>query len=61
MKALWHDSNGTLTSKLPENARFKWNRKFLPFQQRRVKDPELAAFIDFINDEFFLVTYQIFP
>ena len=40
----------TLTSKLPGNARDKWNRKVLSIWRCRVKDPELADFIEFINN-----------
>ena len=41
----------TLTSKLPGNARDKWNRKALSIRRLKVKYPELAGFIDFIKDE----------
>ena len=41
----------TLTSKVPGNARDRWNRKVLSIRRHRAKDPELADFIDFINDE----------
>ena len=50
----------TLTLKLPENARDKWNRKVLSIRQHRVKDPELADFIDFINDETLLASGPLF-
>ena len=50
----------TLTSKLPGNARDKWNRKVLSIQQHRAEDLELADFIDFINDETLLASDPLF-
>ena len=50
----------TLTSKLPGNTRDKWNQKVLSSRQCRVKDPELADFIEFINDETLLANDSLF-
>ena len=50
----------TLTSKLPGNARDKWNRKVLSIRRHRAEDPELADFIDFINDETLLASDPLF-
>ena len=50
----------TLTSKLPGNARDKWNRKVLSIQRHRAEDPELADFIDFINEETLLASEPLF-
>ena len=50
----------TLTLKLPGNARDKWNRKVLSIRRHRVEDPELADFIDFINDETLLASEPLF-
>ena len=66
MKTLCHNNNGalgilcTLTSKLPGNARGKWNRKVLSIRRRRAEDPELADFIEFINDETLLASDTLF-
>ena len=46
----------TLTSKLPGNTRDKWNRKVLSIRRHRAEDPELADFIDFINDKTLLAS-----
>ena len=50
----------TLKSKLPVNAREKWNMKVLSIRQHRVKDAELAEFIDFINHETLLASDSLF-
>ena len=50
----------TLTSKLPGNAKDKWNRKVISILRRRFKDPELADFIEFINDETLLASDPLF-
>ena len=50
----------TVTSKLPGNARDKWNRKVLSIRRCRVKDSELADFIDFINDGTLLASDPLF-
>ena len=67
MKALCHNNSlnspdilCTLTSKLPGNSRDKWNRKALSIRQRRIKDPALTDFIDFINDETLLASDPLF-
>ena len=54
------DILGTLTSNLPGNARDKWNRKVLSIRRHRAEDPELADFIDFINDEILLASDPLF-
>ena len=50
----------TLTSKLLGNARDKWNRKVLSIRRRKVEDPELAYFIDFIQDQTLLASDPLF-
>ena len=43
-----------------KNNRDKWNRKVLSIRRRRVKDPELADFIDFINYETLLASDPLY-
>ena len=64
-RQLWNSLNSpdilcTLTSKLPGNGRDKWNRKVLSIRRHRAEDPELADFIDFINDETLLASDPLF-
>ena len=40
-----------LLSKLPGGTRDKWSRRVLLIRRKQGKEPELADFIDFANDE----------
>ena len=45
------DALVTLTSKLPGNARERWNRLVLKIRRHDQRGPELSGFINFIGDE----------
>ena len=51
----------TTAMELPQiHYRDKWNRKVLSVKKCRVKNAELADFIDFINDETSLASDPLF-
>ena len=45
-----------LISKLPGNARDKWNRKVMMIRRSHGREPELSDFIDFVDDETLLAS-----
>ena len=49
-----------LLSKLPCRTRDKWSRRVLLIRRKQGKQPELANFIDFVNDENLIVSDPIF-
>ena len=49
-----------LLSKLPESAREKWSRKVLTIRRKGNREPEMADFIQFVNDETVIVTDPVF-
>ena len=49
-----------LLSKLPGGARDKWSRRVLLIRRKQRKEPELADFIDFVNDEKLIVIDPVF-
>ena len=49
-----------LLSKLPGGTRDKWSRRVLPIRRKQGKEPELADFIDFVNDENLIVNDPVF-
>ena len=49
-----------LLSKLPGSVRGKWSRKVLTIRRRGNREPEMADFIQFVNDETLIVTDPVF-
>ena len=49
-----------LISKLPGNARDKWNRKAMMIRRSHGGEPELSDFIDFVDDETLLASDPLF-
>ena len=49
-----------LLSKLLGSARDKWSRKVLTIQRRGNREPEMAGFIQFVNDETLIVTDPVY-
>ena len=49
-----------LLSKLPGGTRDKWSRRVLLIKTKQGKEPELADFIDFLNDENLIVNDPVF-
>ena len=49
-----------LISKLPGNARDKWNRKVMMIRRSHGGEPELSDFIDFVDDETLLASDPLF-
>ena len=49
-----------LLSKLPGSARDKWSRKVLAIRRKVSREPEMADFIQFVNDETLIVTDPVF-
>ena len=49
-----------LLSKLPGSVRDKWFRNILTIRRRDNKEPEMADFIQFANDETLIVTDPVF-
>ena len=49
-----------LLSKVPDGTRDKWSRSVLLISWKQGKEPELADFIDFVNDEKLIVSDLIF-
>ena len=49
-----------LLSKLRDGARDKWSRKVLLIRRNQKRDPELADFIKFVNDENMIVNDPVF-
>ena len=49
-----------LLSKLPGGARDKWSRRVLLIRRNQKRDPELADFIKFVNDENMIVNDPVF-
>ena len=49
-----------LLSKLPGSARDKWSQNVLANRRRVIKEPEMADFIQFVNDETLIVTDPVF-
>ena len=49
-----------LLSKLPSERRDKWSRRVLLIRRKQGKEPELANFIEFVNDENLIVNDSIF-
>ena len=49
-----------LISKLPGNARDKWNRKVMMIRRSHGREPELSDFIDFVDDETLLASDTLF-
>ena len=49
-----------LLSKLPGGTRDKWSRRILLISRKQGKEPELADFIDFVNDENLIVSDLVF-
>ena len=49
-----------LLSKLPGSVRDKWSRRVLMIRRRGYREPEMADFIQFINDETLIMTDPVF-
>ena len=49
-----------LPSKLPGRTRDKWSRRVLLIRRKQGKEPELADFFDFVNDENLIVSEAVF-
>ena len=49
-----------LLSKLPGSARDNWSRKVLAIRRKVNREPEMADFIQFVNDETLIVTNPVF-
>ena len=49
-----------LLSNLPGSVRDKWSRKVLVIRRRGKREPEMADFIQFVNDYTLIVTDQCF-
>ena len=49
-----------LLSKLPSVTRDKWSRRVLLIRRKQEKEPELADFLDFVNDENLIVNDLVF-
>ena len=49
-----------LLSKLPGGTRDKWSRRVLLIRRKQGKEPELADFFDFVNDENLIVSEAVF-
>ena len=49
-----------LLSTLPGSVRDKWTRKVLTTQRMGNREPEVADFIQFVNDETLIVTDPVF-
>ena len=49
-----------LISKLPGNARDKWNRNMMMIRRSHGREPELSDFIDFVDDETLLASDPLF-
>ena len=49
-----------LLSKLPGGTRDKWSRRVLLISRKQERKPELADFIDFVNDENLIVNNPVF-
>lgn len=49
-----------LLSKLPGGTRDKWSRRVLFIRRKQRKEPGLADFIDFVNDENLIVNDPVF-
>ena len=49
-----------LLSKLPSERRDKWSRRILLIRRKQGKEPELANFIEFVNDENLIVNDSVF-
>ena len=49
-----------LLSKLPGSARDKCSRKVLTIRRKVSREPEMADFIQFVNDETLIVTGPVF-
>ena len=49
-----------LLSKLPGGIRDKWSRRVLLIRRKQGREPELADFIDFVNDENLIVNDPAF-
>ena len=51
---------GMLLSKLPGWTKDKWSRRVLLIRRKQGKEPKLADFIDFVNDENLIVSDPVF-
>ena len=49
-----------LLSKLPGSARDKWSRGVLAIRRKDSREPEMADFIQFVNDETLIITDPVF-
>ena len=49
-----------LLSKLPGGTRDKWSRRVLFIRKKQRKEPGVADFIDFVNDENLIVNDRVF-
>ena len=49
-----------LLSKLPRSVRDKWSPKVLMIQRRGNREPEMADFIQFVNNETLIMTDPVF-
>ena len=49
-----------LLSRLPGGTRDKWSRRVLLIREIQGREPELADFIDFVNDENLIVNEPVF-
>ena len=49
-----------LLSKLPSVTRDKWSRRVLLIRRKQEKEPKLADFLDFVNDENLIVNGPVF-
>ena len=49
-----------LLSKLSGGTKDKWSRRILIIRRKQGREPELADFIDFVNDENLIVNHPVF-
>ena len=61
MECFGHSCNYVCLSQLQDGTRGKWSRRVLLIRRKQGKEPELADYIDFVNDENLIANNPVFP